>query len=121
MRRAQNLGIGQCKLCLLAPVASAVKDPKELSGKRIVTSFPSLARKFFDKYDTDDNKTQIKYVSGSVEAACGLGLADGVIDLVETGTTMMVRWYSWRTCTYKMQIRRQVSRRLRPFSLLRLF
>ena len=32
----------------------------------------------------------IKYVSGSVEAACGLGLADAVIDLVETGTTMIV-------------------------------
>jgi ATP phosphoribosyltransferase len=61
-----------------------------LSGKRIVTSFPNLARKFFNKYDTADKKTSIKYVSGSVEAACGLGLADGVIDLVETGTTMMV-------------------------------
>ena len=35
----------------------------------------------------------IKYVSGSVEAACGLGLADAVIDLVETGTTMVV-WIS---------------------------
>jgi ATP phosphoribosyltransferase len=32
--------------------------------------------------------TGIKYVSGSVEAACGLGLADAIIDLVETGTTM---------------------------------
>ena len=33
----------------------------------------------------------IRYVSGSVEAACGLGLADAVVDLVETGTTMRVR------------------------------
>ena len=33
-------------------------------------------------------ETKITYVSGSVEAACGLGLADGVVDLVETGTTM---------------------------------
>lgn len=33
---------------------------------------------------------EIKYVSGSVEAACGLGLADAVVDLVETGTTMRV-------------------------------
>lgn len=33
---------------------------------------------------------EIKYVSGSVEAACGLGLADAVVDLVETGTTMKV-------------------------------
>lgn len=35
---------------------------------------------------------EIKYVSGSVEAACGLGLADAVVDLVETGTTMRVRF-----------------------------
>jgi ATP phosphoribosyltransferase len=74
----------------LAPVANKIKDPSELSGKRIVTSFPGQARKYFDKYDTADSKTSIKYVSGSVEAACGLGLAEGVIDLVETGTTMMV-------------------------------
>jgi ATP phosphoribosyltransferase len=40
--------------------------------------------------------TDIKYVSGSVEAACGLGLADAVIDLVETGTTMIVR--NFRFC-----------------------
>lgn len=33
----------------------------------------------------------IKFVSGSVEAACGLGLADAVVDLVETGTTMKVK------------------------------
>ena len=31
-------------------------------------------------------------MSGSVEAACGLGLADAVVDLVETGTTMVVRF-----------------------------
>lgn len=45
--------------------------------------------------------TDIKYVSGSVEAACGLGLADAVIDLVETGTTMVVRTivpYSLHNC-----------------------
>jgi len=35
-------------------------------------------------------RIEIKYVSGSVEAACGLGLADGIVDLVETGTTMRV-------------------------------
>ena len=73
-------------------MSSGIKDPIELAGKRIVTSFPVLARQFFDKYDTPETKTSIKFVSGSVEAACGLGLADGVIDLVETGTTMMVSY-----------------------------
>jgi ATP phosphoribosyltransferase len=75
-------------LCVQAPVSSGFKNAKELSGKRIVTSFPFLAKEFFAQYDTPENPTHIKYVSGSVEAACGLGLADAVIDLVETGTTM---------------------------------
>eukprot|EP00054_Salpingoeca_dolichothecata_P006430 m.38341 g.38341 ORF g.38341 m.38341 type:complete len:304 (+) comp16468_c0_seq1:34-945(+) len=82
------LGIGKCRLCVQAPVGT-VKDVKQLAGKRIVTSFPELARKFFAKYDEElGTTTSIKYVSGSVEVACSLGLADAVVDLVETGTTM---------------------------------
>ena len=62
-------------------------------GSRIVTSFPNITRKFFAPLDAaaeagGKKPTEIKYVSGSVEAACGLGLADAVVDLVETGTTM---------------------------------
>ena len=56
-------------------------------GKRIVTSFVNLSKKFFDALPNGDT-TSINYVSGSVEAACGSGLADGIVDLVETGTTM---------------------------------
>ncbi|CAN0305490.1 unnamed protein product, partial [Ectocarpus fasciculatus] len=85
---AMELGFGKCKLCVQAPVSAGIKDVKTLSGKRIVTSFPAVCKAFFDQYDTPDNPTKIKYVSGSVEAACGLGLADAVVDLVETGTTM---------------------------------
>ena len=83
-----ELGFGKCKLALQAPVASNFVDASQLAGHRIVTSFPNLAKKFFDQFDTAESKTQIKFVSGSVEAACGLGLADAVVDLVETGTTM---------------------------------
>jgi len=84
-----ELGFGKCKLCVLAPTKSAIKDVSTLAGGRIVTSFPSLAAKFFAPHDAKQGqKTQIRYVSGSVEAACNLGLADAVVDLVETGTTM---------------------------------
>jgi ATP phosphoribosyltransferase len=71
-----------------APVVSGITDVKTLAGKRIVTSFPNLAKEFFSKFEDPANPTSVKYVSGSVEAACGLGLADAVVDLVETGTTM---------------------------------
>lgn len=84
-----ELGFGKCKLCVLAPVEAKITDVSTLAGGSIVTSFPSLAGKFFSQLDTQKNvRTQIRYVSGSVEAACNLGLADAVVDLVETGTTM---------------------------------
>eukprot|EP00944_MAST-04C_sp_MAST-4C-sp1_P004485 g4485.t1 len=82
-----KLGLGKCKLCLQAPVPHQIKSAKELVGKRIVTSFVNLSKKYFHALPNGDT-TSINYVSGSVEAACGLGLADGIVDLVETGTTM---------------------------------
>jgi len=53
----QELGFGKCKLCVQAPVSSKITDVKTLSGKRIVTSFPSVCKKFFDQLDTPDNPT----------------------------------------------------------------
>ncbi|EED91706.1 ATP phosphoribosyltransferase [Thalassiosira pseudonana CCMP1335] len=89
VERVMDLGFGKCRLCVQAPVAKGITDVKELAGSRIVTSFPELTKKFFDPLDKERGvKTSVKFVSGSVEAACGLGLADAVVDLVETGTTM---------------------------------
>jgi ATP phosphoribosyltransferase len=86
-----NLGFGKCKLCVQAPVSSKIENVENLAGKRIVTSFPHLSKKFFDPLDAKKGViTNINFVSGSVEAACGLDLADGVVDLVESGTTMKV-------------------------------
>jgi len=86
-----QLGMGKCRLCVQGPKGK-FQDPKELLGQRIVTSFPNIAREFFDglegKESKEEGSTKIKYVRGSVEAAIGLGLADGIVDLVETGTTM---------------------------------
>jgi len=87
-----KLGFGKCKLCVQAQVSKKVSDASSLAGGRIVTSFPTTAKKYFEKYDKELGvETTVRYVSGSVEAACGLGLADAVVDLVETGTTMRVR------------------------------
>lgn len=85
----KTLGIGKCKLCLQAPKENCDRPPKDFLGKRIVTSFPALSKRFFDNLENKEGKkTSIKVVSGSVEAACGLGLAEAIVDLVETGTTM---------------------------------
>jgi len=87
VKELMSLGFGQCRLSLIAPKSDPKKKAIDFSGTRIVTSFPNLTKKYFDKLDTAERKTSVKYVSGSVEAACGLGLADAVVDLVETGTT----------------------------------
>lgn len=103
-----QLGFGKCKLCVQTPAKNRVTSATELIGKRICTSFPVLARQYFInleneakeqtsssskpgqamKFSDADLSTKVKFVSGSVEAACSLGLADAVIDLVESGTTM---------------------------------
>ncbi|KAJ3059548.1 ATP phosphoribosyltransferase (ATP-PRTase) (ATP-PRT) [Quaeritorhiza haematococci] len=87
-----KLGFGKCKLCVQVPVDSGIEDVKGLVGKRIVTSFDGLAKRFFENLEkemgVEVGGTCINYVSGSVEAACALGLADGIVDLVESGETM---------------------------------
>lgn len=89
VERVMDLGFGKCRLCVQAPVSNNIIDPAQLSGGRIVTSFPYLTQKYFKKFDEAKGvTTKVTEVSGSVEAACGLGLADAVVDLVETGTTM---------------------------------
>lgn len=85
----KKLGFGKCKLCVQAPSELCSLGPEQFVGKRIVTSFPALTKMYFNKLSKEGDKpTTIKVVSGSVEAAVGLGLADAIVDLVETGTTM---------------------------------
>lgn len=86
-----RLGFGKCALQVQVPESSSFKSASDLAGKRVVTSFEVLAGQYFDKIDQDaglqgDQRTQIEYVGGSVEAACSLGLADGI------GTSILHRF-----------------------------
>lgn len=88
-----KLNFGKCALQVQVPEAGPVQTVDQLAGKRVVTSFEVLSGKYFNKIDDQLNlageqKTKIEYVGGSVEAACALGLADGIVDLVESGDTM---------------------------------
>ncbi|TXT10590.1 hypothetical protein VHUM_02095 [Vanrija humicola] len=89
------LGFGKCKLQVQVPVTGPKQSVEELAGGRIATSFNVLAEQLFSKVDADvkassgnEVKTSVEYVGGSVEAACALGMADGIVDLVESGDTM---------------------------------
>ncbi|KAL8674468.1 MAG: hypothetical protein Q9168_001133 [Polycauliona sp. 1 TL-2023] len=96
-----DLGFGHCQLQVQVPKNGPYKEPKDLIGCNISTSFVGLARKYFEDLEgkhagvTNGDgaqsmhlKTKIKYLGGSVEAACALGVADGIVDLVESGETM---------------------------------
>ena len=54
------LGFGKCKLCVLAPKGK-YSSPSEIAGKRIVTSFPNLSKKYLAKLETDGKPTAIRY------------------------------------------------------------
>lgn len=78
-----RLGFGKCSLQVQVPELSSIKTVDDLAGKRVVTSFEVLAGEYFSEIDdrlqlVEGNRTQIEYVGGSVEAACALGLADGI-------------------------------------------
>lgn len=83
-----DLGFGKCKLQVQVPQKGAISDPSDLVGKNVVTSFVQLTREYFEKLEVDTGReeakgsTKIQYVGGSVEAACALGVADGIVDLV---------------------------------------
>lgn len=84
------LGFGKCKLQVQVPVKSNIQKVEQLCGKKIVTSFEVVSQRFFQDLDSkvvtsqtnSSDKTVIEYIGGSVEAACALGLADGIVDLV---------------------------------------
>ena len=78
-----RLGFGKCALQVQVPEAGPIKSVEQLAGKRVVTSFEVLSGEYFNELDArlnlvGDAKTKIEYVGGSVEAACSLGLADGI-------------------------------------------
>lgn len=83
------LGFGKCKLQVQVPVTGPIQSVEQLSGRRVATSFEVLAGELFKDVDAkvaaETNataKTSVEYVGGSVEAACALGMADGIVDLV---------------------------------------
>lgn len=76
-----ELGFGKCRLCIQVPVKGGPTRVEDLVGKRIATSFEGIAGKYFNEIDaavSAEKKTELIFVSGSVEAACALGLADGI-------------------------------------------
>lgn len=81
-----DLNYGRSKLVLAVPRDSGIKRPEELpKGFRIATKFINIATDYFEKKGLD---VKIVKVSGSAEVMPGIGAADGIIDVMSTGTTL---------------------------------
>ncbi|CAN5352245.1 ATP phosphoribosyltransferase [soil metagenome] len=82
----RGLDYGVCRLSLAAPKNGDIKSVKDFAGKKIATSYPVLTRKFFNEKGVED--VSIVTLSGSVEIAPRLQIADAITDLVSTGGTL---------------------------------
>jgi ATP phosphoribosyltransferase len=83
-----DLGFGRCRLAIAVPESSEVREPADIPpGCRIATSFPRLTRNYFDARRVP---IEIAPVSGAAEIAPHLGVADVIVDLVSTGSTLRV-------------------------------
>ena len=80
-----DLGIGSCRLALCVAEDSTVADARQLAGQRIATSFPRITRDWLAKRGVEAHFVEL---SGSVEIMIQLEVADAIVDLVETGSTL---------------------------------
>lgn len=82
----ERLGFAHCRLSLAIPRNETFTGPSWFMNKKVATSYPRLLNNYFLKNDVN---AEIEEISGSVEIAPGIGLADAVCDIVSTGSTLM--------------------------------
>lgn len=80
-----DLEFGRCRLVLAAPEDGAIERVTDLAGGTVATEFPEIARDFFEDTDVDPS---IAEVSGATELTPHVDIADAIIDITSTGTTL---------------------------------
>ena len=85
VERRLELGYGTCRLAVCVPEDCSIRSPADLAGKRVATSFPNLTREFLGQHASG---VHVVSLSGSVEIMVALGVADAVVDLIDTGSTL---------------------------------
>ena len=81
-----RLGFSKCRLSLAIPKDIDYPGLEWFNGKKIATSYPGILRHFMDKHGIN---TEIHVITGSVEISPGIGLADGIFDIVSSGSTLV--------------------------------
>lgn len=85
VRSVYRLGFGRCRLSIAVPKSFEYAGPLSLNGIRIATSYPHILQRYLDEQRLS---AEIHEISGSVEIAPGIGLADAICDLVSSGSTL---------------------------------
>jgi ATP phosphoribosyltransferase len=81
-----RLGFSRCRLSLAIPKSIDYTGLEWFNGKKIATSYPYILKKFMDEKGIE---TDIHVITGSVEISPGIGLADGIFDIVSSGSTLV--------------------------------
>ena len=81
----ERLGFSKCKVSIAVPKDSKANSLLDLEGKRIATSYPETVKKFLKQQNIE---AQLHQINGSVEIAPNIGLADGICDIVSSGSTL---------------------------------
>lgn len=81
----ERLGFSKCRVSLAIPKSKEYKEMEFFKGKRIATSYPNTLRKYLNKKGIS---VDIHVINGSVEIAPNIGLADGICDIVSSGSTL---------------------------------
>ncbi len=82
------LGFGYCSLVVAVLRDAPHRKPADLAGRKVATSYPGSARRYFERLGGP--VPEIVTISGSVEVAPSLGVADGVVELTATGSTLLL-------------------------------
>ena len=81
----EKLGFGRCRLSLAVPKGAEFGDLSDIDSKRVATSYPRILKRFLDARGIS---ADIHEITGSVEIAPSIGLADAICDLVSSGSTL---------------------------------
>lgn len=85
-RLVKRLDFAKCRLSIAVPRSENYTGIQSLQGKNIATSYPNIVKAFLTKHQV---QAGIHEISGSVEIAPGIGLADAICDIVSTGSTLL--------------------------------
>ena len=81
-----RLGFSKCRLSLAIPKDIDYRGVNWFNGKKIATSYPHILKKYLDEQGIS---AEIHVITGSVEISPGIGLADGIFDIVSSGSTLV--------------------------------